>query len=104
MSGTPLPGGTATLTGSLAPRTTSVDAAGHFRFLRVPPAKFSVVVSMPGFTTVTQENVIVVLGKDAQVEFRLKISPVQESVVVSGATPLSTRARWRPAPPSRVTS
>ncbi len=86
--GSPLPGGTASLTGPLAPRTTSVDAAGQFRFLRVPPANYSVIVTMPGFTTVTQQNVIVVLGKDTQVELKLKISPVQESVVVSGATPL----------------
>ena len=84
----PLPGGTVSLTGTIAPRTTTVDAAGQFRFLKVPPAKYSVVVTMPGFTTVTQENVIVILGKDTQVEMRLKISAVQENVTVSGVTPL----------------
>jgi hypothetical protein len=86
--GSPLPGGTATLTGPLAPRTTTVDAAGQFRFLRVPPNRYSVVVTMPGFTTVTQENVIVALNKDVNVDIHLKISPVQENIVVSGATPL----------------
>ncbi|MEP6992927.1 MAG: TonB-dependent receptor [Acidobacteriota bacterium] len=86
--GSAIPGGSATLTGSLAPRTTSVDEAGHFRFLKVSPAKYSVVVTMPGFTTVTREDVIVVLGKDINVDIQLRISNVQEKVVVSGATPL----------------
>jgi hypothetical protein len=86
--GSAIPGGTATLTGTLAPRTTSVDAAGHFRFLKVPPSRYSVVVTMPGFTTVTRENVIVVLGKDAQVDVQLKLSSVQENVTVTDTTPL----------------
>ena len=55
-----LPGGTATLIGPSAPMTTSVDANGLFRFLKVPPGKYAVTVTMPGFTTVTRENVIVV--------------------------------------------
>ena len=50
-SGGAIPGGTATLTGPAAPMTTSVDANGFFRFLRVPPGKYSVTVSMPAFTT-----------------------------------------------------
>lgn len=86
--GAPLPGGTATLTGPIAPRTTTVDNAGQFRFLKVPPNKYSVVVNLPGFTTVTQENVYVTLGKDTNVGIKMRISNVQENVVVSGATPL----------------
>ncbi len=86
--GSALPGGTATLTGPLAPRITSVDASGQFRFLKVSPNKYSVVVTMPGFTTVTRENVVVTLGRDTNVDVKMRISNVQENVVVSGATPL----------------
>jgi hypothetical protein len=86
--GAPLPGGTATMTGPLAPRTTSVDAGGQFRFLKVPPGSYAVTVTMPGFTTVKRENVVVVLGKDTTIETRMRISNVQENVVVSGVTPL----------------
>jgi len=86
--GSALPGGTAQLTGPAAPQTTTVDAGGQFRFLKVPPGKYSVIVTMPGFTTVTQENVIVVLGRSSNVEIKMRISNVQENVVVSGATPL----------------
>ena len=45
-SGGAIPGGTATLTGPAAPFTTSVDANGFFRFLKVPPGRYSLTVSM----------------------------------------------------------
>ena len=86
--GSGIPGGTATLTGPIAPRTTTVDAAGQFRFLKVPPGKYTLTVTMPGFTTVKREDVVVTLGKAANLEFKLKVSNVQESVTVSGETPL----------------
>ena len=83
-----IPGGTATLLGPSAPMTTSVDAQGLFRFLKVPPGKYAVTVTMPGFTTVTRENVSVSVGKNTQVDVQLKLSTVQESVTVTSATPL----------------
>ena len=84
----PIPGGTATLTGPIAPRITTVDAAGQFRFLKVAPGKYTVTVTMPGFTTVKREDVVVILGKDTNLDIKLKVSNVQESVTVSGETPL----------------
>ena len=86
--GMTIPGGTATLIGPSAPVTTSVDANGLFRFLKVPPGKYTVTVTMPGFTTVTRENVQVSVGKNTQVDVQLKLSKVQETVTVTSATPL----------------
>ncbi|HTR76647.1 MAG TPA: TonB-dependent receptor, partial [Gemmatimonadaceae bacterium] len=86
--GMTIPGGTATLTGPSRPVTTSVDANGLFRFLKVPPGTYSVTVTMPGFTTVTRENVTVSVGKNTQVDVQLKLSKVQETVTVTSATPL----------------
>src|SRR6185436_9458160 len=87
-SGSALPGGTATLTGERQPMTTSVDAQGLFRFLKVPPGRYTVTVSMPGFTTLTRENVIVSVGSNTQVDVQLRLSAVQEAVSVTSATPL----------------
>ncbi len=87
-SGGAIPGGTATLTGPAAPYTTSVDANGFFRFLKIPPGKYSITVSMPGFTTVTRENVTVSVGRNTQVDVELKLSAVQEAITVTSATPL----------------
>ena len=83
-----IPGGTAVLNGPSAPVTTSVDANGLFRFLKVPPGTYSVTVTMPGFTTVTRENVSVSVGKNTQVDVQLKLSSVQASVTVTSQTPL----------------
>jgi hypothetical protein len=83
-----IPGGTATLIGPAQPTTTSVNAQGFFRFLKVPPGKYAVTVVMPGFTTVTRENVLVSVGHNTQVDVQLKLSNVQEAVTVTSATPL----------------
>ena len=66
--GSPIPGGTATLTGTAAPRTASVDAGGFFRFLRVAPGKYTLTVTTPGFATVARENVLVSVGQNIQVD------------------------------------
>ena len=76
-SGGILPGGTATLTGERQPMTTTVDANGLFRFLKVPPGRYSLTVALPGFTTVTRENVTVNVGSNTQVDVQLRLSAVQ---------------------------
>jgi hypothetical protein len=86
--GMTIPGGTATLTGPSAPMTTSVDVNGLFRFLRVPPGTYTVTVTMPGFASVTRENVGVSVGKNTQVDVQLRLSKIQETVTVTSATPL----------------
>ncbi|HSS44565.1 MAG TPA: carboxypeptidase-like regulatory domain-containing protein, partial [Thermoanaerobaculia bacterium] len=60
--GAGVPSATATLTGSLAPRTTVTDANGYFRLLKVPPARYKLTIMMPGFSTVEFANVVVTLG------------------------------------------
>jgi len=86
--GMAVPGGTATLTGPAAPMTTSVEANGLFRFLKVPPGKYTVTIVMPGFTTVTRENVQVSVGKNTPVDVQLKLSSIQATVTVTSETPL----------------
>ena len=86
--GSGIPGGTATLTGPIAPRTTTVDAAGHSVSSRSRPASTRSRSPCRDSTTVNRENVIVTLGKDTNLEFKLKVSNVQESVTVTGETPL----------------
>ncbi len=64
--GNAIPGATATLIGDQAPRTTVSDTNGNFRFLRVPPGRYKINVTMPGFTTVDRSDVIVSLGKNTE--------------------------------------
>ena len=86
--GSGIPGATATLTGETAPRSTTSDANGYFRFLYIAPGRYAVTVTMPGFASLERENVIVALGKNTDVEMPLKVSGVEETVRVISATPL----------------
>jgi Carboxypeptidase regulatory-like domain/TonB-dependent Receptor Plug Domain len=86
--GDAVPGGTATLTGPHAPRSTTIDTNGNFRFLKVPPAVYKVRIDMPGFAPWEQEKVVVALGKNTDVAATLRLANVQETVTVTGSTPL----------------
>src|SRR5262245_40325398 len=87
--GAAVPGGTVTLTGPRAPMTTTVEAGGIYRFLKVPPGgNYVVTITMPGFSTVKRENVTVSVGRNTQVELQLKLCSVKEAVVVTSETPL----------------
>ena len=84
-----LPGATATLTGPTTALLTAVsDAAGNFRFLRVSPGRYTVSVEMAGMSKAVHDNVVVTLGKNTDLDVALRVSSVQEAVVVSSATPL----------------
>jgi hypothetical protein len=86
--GSPIPGGLVTLNGPAAPRTTIVDANGLFRILNVAPGQYSVTVTMPGFATVTRQDVLVAVGRNTQLEVQLELATVQENATVKGETPL----------------
>ena len=54
--------------------TTSVDAQRPLPLPQGPPGNYAVTVTMPGFATVTRENVGVSVGKNTQVDVVLKLS------------------------------
>ena len=86
--GSPIPGGTATLTGSAAPRTAAVDALGLFRFPNIAPGKYTLTVTTPNFATSRRENVIVSVGRNTLVDVAMRLASVQESVTVTDAPAL----------------
>jgi hypothetical protein len=86
--GMPISGGTVTLMGAAASRTVKADLNGFFRFLRISPGKYSVTVAMPGFATVTRENVVVEVGQNTQLDVQMRPATVQENVTVTNATQL----------------
>ncbi|MGH9366476.1 MAG: TonB-dependent receptor [Thermoanaerobaculia bacterium] len=87
-NGGPLPGATVTLTGPHAPRNTVTDVNGNFRFLKVPPGRYKVTIALPSFSTFAREDVIVTLGRNTDVGAQLKLVSVQETITVTGSTPL----------------
>src|SRR5687768_5548022 len=89
-TGAILPGVTVTLTGAtlIQPQTATTSETGTYNFPRLPIGAYSVKFELPGFKTVVRENVRLTLGFTAQIDQQLEISTVQETVTVSGESPV----------------
>ena len=88
--GAVVPGATVTITSpSLQGSLTQVsDAEGQFRFLSVPPGRYSVKAELSSFKTVEQNNVDVGLDRTANVPLTMQLASVSETVTVTGASPI----------------
>ena len=75
-------------TGTDAAQTVTADAEGNFRFLLLPPGNYSVQVSAPGFKSYTRTGIVVEVDRSIAVPVSLQIGQVNETVEVSGASPL----------------
>jgi Carboxypeptidase regulatory-like domain/TonB-dependent Receptor Plug Domain len=89
-TGAVLPGATVTLTSPalIQPQTAASSETGSFRFPLIPIGTYSVKFELPGFKTVVREGIVVGIGFTAQVNQQLAISTVQETVTVSGESPI----------------
>ena len=89
-SGAVLPGATVTIAGPalIQPRVTITSEVGTYRAPELPIGTYSVTVDLAGFRTVVHQDIRVTIGFRAQVNSELGLSTVQESVTVSGQSPL----------------
>ena len=85
-----MPGVTVTLTSpsQMGVRTEVTDADGTYRFSAVTPGDYAVVFELAGFSTVRNEGIRVSLGFTATVNAALKVASLQESVTVTGQSPV----------------
>jgi hypothetical protein len=63
------------------------DAGGVNRFPSLVPGTYTIKIELSGFTTVTRENIAVLVGQTTPVEFAMKVASVAESITVTGASP-----------------
>ncbi|HSR49844.1 MAG TPA: TonB-dependent receptor [Acidobacteriota bacterium] len=63
---------------------------GRFRAAQLPPGTYNVEVSMEGFANLRQEGVDLTVGKVISLDLQLKVSSVDETVVVTGTPLLDT--------------
>jgi hypothetical protein len=88
-----LPGVTVTAQGLDATHTFVTEAAGEYRFLNLAPGPYKITATLPGFSTVIREDVIVAVGRNVELPLSLKIASVAETITVSGESPvIDTRA------------
>jgi hypothetical protein len=87
-NGAALPGVSVTLSGAGAPLSQVTNVNGEVRFLNLPPATYSLDFSLQGFAKVTRKNIVVSVGQNSQINVTMKLAGVQESVVVTGESPL----------------
>ena len=86
-----LPGVNVTLTGPalMGSKTAITDENGFYRLNAVPTGDdYQLVYQMPGFATVTRQGIHIDVGFTATVTLEMKLASVEESVTVSGASPV----------------
>src|SRR6266513_5180721 len=91
-SGAVLPGAIVTLTSSQGTvggnQETVSDTRGAYQFLRLVPGTYAVKAAIQGFRTVEQRNIVVNADATARADLQLPIGQLEESVLVSGESPL----------------
>src|SRR3989442_930006 len=68
-------------------RTLTTDREGRFVALQLPPGRYTVTFSLPGFATVVQENVLVTVGEAVRLNPSMKVSSIAETVTVTIEAP-----------------
>ncbi len=85
-----LPGVTVTATSPAQPGalTAVTNEAGIYRFPSVPPGVYALSYELAGFSAVKRDGIRVTLGFNAQVNVELGVATLQETVTVSGESPV----------------
>ena len=86
---TPLPGATVTLTSGkiMGPRTQVPDTSGLYRFQALPPGLYSVKAELPGFRSMTREDIRLTTTITLTADLILKQAAVEEQVTVTAVSP-----------------
>jgi hypothetical protein len=88
--GAVLPGVTVTATSPalIQPQTTVTSETGNYRFPAVPPGTYELTFELAGFNTLKRSGIQITLGFTAAVNVELALATLQETVTVSGASPV----------------
>ena len=68
--------------------TATTDDTGRFKVANLQPGNYSVIVNSSGFSPLTQENVVVEVGRETNLEVALSVGPVTGTVDVSAEAPV----------------
>jgi hypothetical protein len=69
-------------------RTAVTDGAGRFSIVDLRPGTYDVTFTLPGFSVVKREGIVLSGTFDAQVNAELRVGALEETITVSGASPV----------------
>jgi Carboxypeptidase regulatory-like domain/TonB dependent receptor len=69
-------------------RTTVTSEDGSYRFPAVPPGEYRITYELPGFSTIVRDAIRITLGFTATVNVELKVASLEETVTVTGESPV----------------
>src|SRR5206468_4856644 len=69
-------------------RSVVTDAQGNYKIVELRPGIYAVTVSLPGFNTYRREGIDLSSGLTLTVNADLKVGSLQETVTVTGASPI----------------
>src|SRR5262245_44844576 len=69
-------------------RTAVTDAQGRFNIVNLRPGTYAVTFSLPGFNSVKREGIQLTAGFTAAVNADMQVRALEETITVSGETPL----------------
>ena len=64
------------------------DTAGNYKFVDLPAGTYRLKAELPGFSTSVREDLRLTVGFNARVDLTLKLGAMEESVTVSGQSPV----------------
>jgi hypothetical protein len=96
-SGAVLPGVTVTATSPslMGVQNSVTDGSGNYRFPALPPGTYTVTFELPGFNTLKRENIQIAMGFTAAVNVELAVASLQETVTVTGDSPVIDTSNTR---------
>ena len=69
-------------------RTAVTDGAGNYTITELRPGTYTVTFTLPGFSTVVREGLELTTGFTANVSVQMQVGGVEETITVTGATPV----------------
>ena len=89
-SGAILPGVTVTAASPslMGVQTTVTSESGAYRFPALPPGTYSLAYELAGFNSLRRENIVLTLGFTATVNVELGVASLNETVTVTGESPV----------------
>ena len=69
-------------------RTAVTDGSGQYKIVELRPGTYTVTFKLPGFSTVERAGIELTAGFTAPVNADLRVGSVEETITVSGASPV----------------